>query len=137
MLVVALAGCAAMPWTDTRQDALRQEAEYLAGLIKTHKITKVQAADRLNIRRIQLVGQNPYDDEVFAYYRHLAGERDRKRIDQAEAQSQMRKKLAEVRARYRQDPGKPGKTPVFTNFLMELYGLPPLLKNFDTQQRSE
>lgn len=123
MLVVALAGCTSMPWTDTRQDALRQEAEYLAGLVKTHKITKVQAADRLDIKRIELVGRNPYDDEVFAYYRHLAGERDRKRIDQAESQSLMRKKLAEVRARYRQDPGKP---PVFTNFLMELYGLPPL-----------
>ncbi len=126
MLIVALAGCATTPWMDTRQDALRQEAGYLAGLVKTNKITKVQAADRLNIRRIELVGQNPYDDEVFAYYRHLAGERDRKHIDQAESQSLMRKKLAEVRARYRQDPGKPGKTPVFTNFLMELYGLPPL-----------
>lgn len=126
MLIVALAGCATTPWMDTRQDALRQEAEYLAGLVKTNKITKVQAADRLNIRRIELVGQNPYDDEVFAYYRHLAGERDRKRIDQAESQSLMRKKLAEVRARYRQDPEKTGKTPVFTNFLMELYGLPPL-----------
>jgi hypothetical protein len=38
----------------------------------------------------------------------------------------MREKLTDVRARYRQYPGKPGKTPVFTNFLMELYGLPPL-----------
>ena len=126
MLIVALAGCAAMPWTDTRQNALRQEAEYLAGLVKKNKITKVQAADRLNIKRINLIGPNPFDDEVFAYYRHLAEERDRKRIDQSEAQSLMRKKLAEVRARYRQDQGKPGKTPVFTNFLMELYGLPPL-----------
>lgn len=126
MLIVALAGCAAMPWTDTRQDALRQEAEYLAGLVKKSKITKVQAADRLNIKRIDLVGRSLYDDEVFAYYRHLAEERDRNRIDPSEAQSLMRKKLAEVRARYRQDPGKPGKTPVFTNFLMELYGLPPL-----------
>jgi hypothetical protein len=126
MLIVALAGCAAMPWTDTRQDALRQEAEYLAGLVKKNKITKVQAADRLNIKRIELVGKNAYDDEVFAYYRHLAEERDHKRIDQSEAQSLMRKKLAEVRAHYRQDTGKPGKAPVFTNFLMELYGLPPL-----------
>ena len=126
ILIMALAGCATTPWIDTRQDALRQEAGYLAGLVKTNKITKVQAADRLDIKRIELVGHNPYDDEVFAYYRHLAGERDRKRIDQTEAQSQMRKKLAEVRARYRQDPGKPGTTPVFTNFLMELYGLPPL-----------
>lgn len=126
MLIVALAGCAAMPWKDTRQDALRQEAGYLAGLVKTNKITKVQAADRLDIKRIELVGHNPYDDEVFAYYHHLAEERDHNRIDQAEAQSLMRKKLAEVRARYRQDPGKHGKIPVFTNFLMELYGLPPL-----------
>jgi hypothetical protein len=127
LLIVALTGCATAPWTDTtRQDALRQEAGYLAGLVKKSKITKVQAADRLNIKRIELVGANAYDDEVFAYYRHLAGERDLKRIDQTEAQSLMKKKLSEVRSRYRQEPGKPGKTPVFTNFLMELYGLPPL-----------
>lgn len=126
MLILALAGCAAMPWKDTRQDALRQEAGYLAGLVKTNKITKVQAADRLNTKRIELVGRNLYDDEVFAYYHHLAEERDHNRINQAESQSLMRKKLAEVRARYRQDPGKHGKIPVFTNFLMELYGLPPL-----------
>ncbi|GAO36989.1 hypothetical protein SCT_2404 [Sulfuricella sp. T08] len=126
ILIAALAGCAAMPWTATRQEALRQEAGYLAGLVKKNKITKVQAADRLDIKRIGLVGQNPYDDEVFAYYRHLAGERDHNRIVPSEAQSLMRKKLAEVRTRYRQDPGKPGKTPVFTNFMMEMYGLPPL-----------
>lgn len=126
ILILALAGCATVPWIDKRQDGLRQEADYLAGQIKASKITKLQAADRLDIKRIELVGHNSYDDEVFAYYRHLAGERDRKRIDQAESQSLMRKKLAEVRARYRQDQGKPGKTPVFTNFLMELYGLPPL-----------
>jgi hypothetical protein len=126
ILILALAGCATAPWIDTRQDTLREEAGHLAGLVKANKITKVQAADRLDIKRIERVGHNPYDDEVFAYYRHLAAERDQKRIDQAEAQSLMRKKLVEVRARYRQDPGKPGKTPVFTNFLMELYGLPPL-----------
>lgn len=126
LLAVVLAGCAAMPWADARQDALRQEAEYLAGLVKADKITKVQAADRLNLKRIELVGQNPYDDEVFAYYRHLAGERDRKRIDPAEAQSLMKKKLAEVRDRYRRDAGKPVKTPVFTNFMLELYGMPRL-----------
>ncbi len=126
VLIVALAGCAAMPLADMRQNSLRQEAEYLSGLVKTHKITKVQAADRLNIRRIELVGRNSYDDEVFAYYHHLAEERDHNRINSSESQSLMRKKLAEVRARYRQDTGKPGKTPVFTNFMMELYGLPPL-----------
>ncbi|MHB0986125.1 MAG: hypothetical protein ACYC05_11105 [Sulfuricella sp.] len=126
VLLAALAGCAAMPWTDTRQDALQQEAERLAGLVRDHKITKVQAADRLNIKRIHLVGTNPYDDEVFSYYRHLAAERDRKRIDRSEAQSLMRKKLDEVRARYRQNADKPGRTPMFTNFLMALYGLPAL-----------
>ncbi|MDD5330895.1 MAG: hypothetical protein PHX38_12905, partial [Sulfuricella sp.] len=108
------------------QDALRQEAEYLGGLVKMHKITKVQAADRLNIKRVALVGHNPYDDEVFNYYHHLAEERDHNRVSQAESQSLMKKKLADVRARYRQEPGKPGKTPVFTDFVMGLYGLPAL-----------
>jgi len=126
MLIMALAGCAAMPWTDTRQDALRQEAEYLAGLVKTNKITKVQAADRLNIKRIALIGANPYDDEVFAYYHHLTEERDGKRIGATESQSLMKKKLEEVRARYSEHPAKPGQTPVFTNYMMSLYGLPAL-----------
>ena len=81
ILILALAGCATAPWIDTRQDTLRQEAGHLAGLVKANKITKVQAADRLDIKRIEQVGHNPYDDEVFAYYRHLATERDHKRID--------------------------------------------------------
>jgi len=127
ILLGALAGCATtMPWTDTRQESLRQEAGYLAGLVKMHKITKAQAADRLNVKRIQLVGANPYDDEVFSYYHHLAEERDHNRIGAAESQSLMRKKLDDVRARYRQNPGKPGQAPVFTDFLRSLYGLSPL-----------
>jgi hypothetical protein len=115
-----------MPWTDTRQERLRQEADYLAGMVKVHKITKAQAADRLNVKRIQLVGANPCDDEVFHYYHHLAEERDRNRISAAESQSLMKKKLEDVRARYREQPAKPGQTPVFTNYMMSLYGLPAL-----------
>ncbi len=127
LLLAALAGCATtMPWTDSRQDTLRQEAEYLSGLVKTHKITKTQAADRLNIKRVALIGHNAYDDEVFDYYHHLAEERDHNRIGQAESQSLMKKKLAEVRARYQQEKEKPRKAPVFTDFVMELYGLPAL-----------
>lgn len=126
IMATVLHGCASLPQADTREDALRQEAEYLGGLVKARKITKVQVADRLNIKRIELVGHNLYDDEVFAYYRHLAEERDRNRIGQAESQAKMKKKLEDVRSRYRQEPGKPGKKPVFTNFLMTLYGLPTL-----------
>lgn len=128
ILLAALAGCATtpMPWADTRQEALRQEAEYLAGMVKVRKITKAQAADRLNVKRIQLVGANPYDDEVFRYYRHLAEERDHNRISATESQSLMKKKLEEVRARHREQPAKPGQTPVFTNYMMSLYGLPAL-----------
>lgn len=126
ILILALAGCAAMPWIDERQDGLRQEAEYLAGLVKKNKITKVQAADRLNIKRIVLVGANPYDDEVFAYYHHLTEERDSKKISATESQSLMKKKLEEIRARYREHPAKPSLTPVFTNYMMSLYGLPAL-----------
>ncbi|MDD5241315.1 MAG: hypothetical protein PHG47_06285 [Sulfuricella sp.] len=115
-----------MPWNDTRQETLRQEGEYLAGMVKMHKITKAQAADRLNVKRIQLVGANLYDDEVFGYYHQLAEERDRNKISTAEAQSLMRKKLDDVRIRYRQNPGKSDQIPVFTNYMMSLYGLPIL-----------
>lgn len=124
LIATLLAGCAGtLPWQDTRQETLQREAGYLSGLVKEKKITKVQAADRLNIKRIEVVGKNPYDDEVFAYYHHLAEERDGNRISQSESQALMRKKLNEVRARYRQAPGK---TPVFTNFMLSLYGLPAL-----------
>lgn len=127
LVATFLAGCATtVPWTDTRQEALRQEAGYLAGLVKAHKITKAQAADRLNVKRIQLVGANPYDDEVFSYYRHLAEERDHNKISAAESQSLMKQKLEEVRARYRQSPAKPGQAPAFTNYMMSLYELPAL-----------
>lgn len=126
LTATVLHGCASLPQVDTRQDALRQEAEYLGGLVKAGKMTKVQVADRLNIKRIELVGHNPCDDEVFAYYHHLAEERDRNRISQAESQARMKKKLAEVSGRCRQEPGKLGKKPIFTNFLLALYGMPTL-----------
>ena len=126
LMIALLTGCATtLPWQDNRQDTLRQEAEYLAGLVKVKKITRVQAADRLNIKRVELVGRNPYDDEVFDYYRHLAEERDQKRLGPSESHSLMRKKLDEVRTRYHREP-TPGKMPVFTNYMLSLYKLPPL-----------
>jgi hypothetical protein len=125
LLAALLAGCAGtLPWQDNRQEVLRQEAGRLSELVAQKKITKVQAADRLNIKRMEVVGKNYYDDEVFAYYHHLAEERDGNRLSLAESESLMRKKLADVRTRYRQDPKR--KTPVFTNFVLSLYRMPTL-----------
>jgi len=130
LLVAAfLAGCATVGLgPDSRVAALEDEAGYLAGLVKTGKLTKTQAADRLNVKRMQLVGSNPLDDQVFEHYRRLAEQRDANRISAAESQRSMKEKLRQVRARYRErkEAGRPVPDPVFTNFMMKLYGLPRL-----------
>jgi hypothetical protein len=129
VIIALLAGCTTQ-WIrpDTHEAQLQEEAGRLAELVRSKKITKTQAADRLNIKRIEVVGANPFDDEVFAYYRKLAEQRDQGKIAQAEAQSRMVKKLADVRTRYRQrtEGGKPAPEPVFTRFMLRLYGQPPL-----------
>lgn len=130
VIIALLAGCATQ-WPllpDSRETALQQEAERLAEQVKTRKITKTQAAGRLNIKRMELVGANPLDDEAFAFYRNIAEQRDQEKLTREEAQSRMKKKLGEMRARYRQvkADGKASPLPVFTNFLMKLHGQPPL-----------
>ena len=126
LLLIALGGCATQPLlSDPQELALEREAVHLAEEVQAQRITKVQAADRLNVRRLQVVGANPWDDEVFGYYRHLAEERDHHRIDASQSQERMRRKLDQVRKRYHQAT-KPGAIPVFTNFMMKLNGLPPL-----------
>lgn len=127
IIALLLAGCTTQ-WIrpDTREAQLQQEAGRLAELVKSKKITKTQAADRLNIKRVEVVGANPFDDEVFAFYRKLAEQRDQGKLAQAEAQSRMVKKLNDVRTRYRQRTESNQPEPVFTRFMLRLYGQPPL-----------
>jgi hypothetical protein len=81
--------------------------------------------DQLNVYRLRLVGANQVDDNCFAMYRYLAVQRDAGQLSQKESQSRMEMRLREWLRRWPKMQPKPPQ-PVFTNFLLKLYGLPAL-----------
>ncbi len=128
VLVFLLAGCAASTsWrAESYQKPLQATARRLATQIKAGKLTKTQAADRLNRERLALVGHQPVDDRVFGFYRRLTVQRDHGVITSAQARFQMQRELLAVRKRYQRHGALLRQSPAFTNFMMSLYGLPPL-----------
>lgn len=101
------------------------EANRLAGLVEQGQLTRVQAADALNDYRLRVVGGNRVDDSTFATYRYLAGMRDSGRMSAEETHSRMELKLREWQRRWPRLANRPAD-PAFTNFLMQLYGMPLL-----------
>ncbi|WP_293813736.1 hypothetical protein [uncultured Aquitalea sp.] len=113
------------PRQDSRADALVREATRLAGKVKAGELSRTAAADQLNLTRLKLVGPNLVDDNTFAMYRYLAVERDAGRLTQEESQARMEMRLREWMRRWpRMNPRPP--EPVFTDFLLKVYGLPAL-----------
>lgn len=110
---------------DSKVDLLLKEANRLADKVKNGGMTRVAAADQLNVYRLRLVGANPVDDNCFAMYRYLAVQRDAGQLSQEESQSRMEMRLREWLRRWPKMQPKPPQ-PVFTNFLLKLYGLPAL-----------
>ncbi|PXX44655.1 MULTISPECIES: hypothetical protein [Aquitalea] len=115
----------AQPQPDSKQDLLFREASRLAGKVKSGELSRVAAADQLNVYRLRLIGANLVDDNSFAMYRYLAVERDAGRLTQEESQARMEMRLREWLRRWPKLQPKP-PAPVFTNFLLKLYGLPAL-----------
>ena len=74
-----------------------------------------------------MVGANPVDDNTFAMYRYLTVEREAGRIDQDAFRAKMDERLREWMRRWPKLNPKPAE-PAFTNFLLKLYGLPPLVR---------
>ncbi|WP_242673557.1 hypothetical protein [Aquitalea sp. USM4] len=110
---------------DSKVDLLLKEANRLADKVKNGGMTRVAAADQLNAYRLRLVGANQVDDNCFAMYRYLAVQRDAGQLSQEESQSRMEMRLREWLRRWPKMQPKPPQ-PVFTNFLLKLYGLPAL-----------
>ncbi|BBF84154.1 hypothetical protein DLM_0490 [Aquitalea magnusonii] len=110
---------------DSKVEQLLREANRLAGKVKSGELNRVAAADQLNSYRLRLIGANPVDDNNFAMYRYLAVERDAGRLSQEESQARMEMRLREWLRRWPKMQPKPSQ-PVFTNFLLKLYGLPAL-----------
>jgi len=113
------------PPADSKVDLLFKEANRLANKVKSGEINRVAAADQLNVYRLHLIGANQVDDNNFAMYRYLAVERDAGRLSQEESQARMEMRLREWLRRWPKLQPKP-PVPVFTNFLLKLYGLPAL-----------
>lgn len=111
--------------SESKVEQLLKEANRLAGKVKTGELNRVAAADQLNTYRLRLIGANLVDDNNFAMYRYLAVERDAGRLSQEESQARMEMRLREWLRRWPKMQPKPPQ-PVFTNFLLKLYGLPAL-----------
>lgn len=104
---------------------LLKEANRLAEKVRNGEMTRLEAADQLNLVRLRLVGANRIDDSTFSTYRFLVLHREDGSMTQEESHSRMEMKLREWQQRWPQLARRPAD-PAFTNFLMQLYGMPPL-----------
>lgn len=131
-----LAGCAAVepprtaelpaPNFSVMEDNLLQEAKRLGNLVAGGALTRLEAADQLNARRLAMVGPHPVDDEVFRTYRDLSRQLQQKKISQEKLRNTLMAKLETMRQGYAALEPKPLKPPVFTNMLLKIYERPPL-----------
>ena len=103
------------------------EANRLAGLVSKNQLTRVQAAQALDRYRVDLVGHNAVDDALYATYLRVAVDRQNGRIDAQGAQNRMQSELEKWQGRWVKLKNKPDN-PAFTNFLMQVFKLPPLTK---------
>lgn len=113
------------PRAAAKVDLLLAEANRLADKVKSGELTRTAAADQLNAARLRIAGSNAVDNDNFAVYRQLTAERDAGRIDSDAFRARLEAHLREWMRRWPKYAPKPAD-PAFTNFLLKLYGLPPL-----------
>lgn len=143
MLVLSLTGCgmlkfktppapvetltqtdAAKTLAQQQQSELLTEANTLADRLRTGELTRLEVVDGLNAKRLAIAGANAMDDEIFRLYRGLTAKVQEGTLTQSQLRAQMIKRLEQARTRYTRT--KPAYIPVFTNFLMQIYGLDAL-----------
>ena len=115
----------AAPRAADKVDQLLAEANRLADQVKSGALTRTAAADQMGAARLRIAGANPVDNDNFAVYRQLTVEREAGRIDSDAFRSRLELHLREWMRRWPKYSPKPAD-PAFTNFLLKLYGLPPL-----------
>jgi hypothetical protein len=109
----------------SRSGLIFREANRLAGEVEAGRMSRVEAADALNDYRLRVVGSNRVDDSTFATYRYLAVERDSNGMSAEESHARMEMRLREWQRKWGDMRNRPAD-PAFTNFLMQLFDLPPL-----------
>ncbi|XLM20126.1 hypothetical protein MKD33_17045, partial [Chromobacterium piscinae] len=93
--------------------------------VKSGELTRTAAADQLGAARLRIAGSNAVDNDNFAVYRQLTVEREAGRIDSDAFRAKLEAHLREWMRRWPKYTPKPAD-PAFSNFLLKLYGLPPL-----------
>ncbi|OHX18840.1 hypothetical protein BI343_00385 [Chromobacterium amazonense] len=109
----------------SKVDQLLDEANRLADRVKSGELTRTAAADQLGAARLRIAGANAVDNDNFAVYRQLTVEREAGRIDSDAFRARLEAHLREWMRRWPKYTPKPAD-PAFSNFLLKLYGLPPL-----------
>ena len=118
-------GVAVRPAVVSPSQRLYEEAQALSARVAKGELSRVAVADQLGALRVQLVGRNAVDDDVFALYRQIAVRRDAGQIDGAKAQQLMQQRLQMWLERWPRLASKPAQ-PAFTSFMLKLYSLPAL-----------
>ncbi|MBM2884764.1 hypothetical protein JFK97_10245 [Chromobacterium phragmitis] len=109
----------------SKVEQLLAEANRLADRVKSGELTRTAAADQLGAARLRIAGANAVDNDNFAVYRQLTVEREAGRIDSDAFRAKLEAHLREWMRRWPKYAPKPAD-PAFSNFLLKLYGLPPL-----------
>ncbi|WP_037586788.1 hypothetical protein [Stenoxybacter acetivorans] len=110
-------------WVDVSK--IRDEAMRLSYQVSEGKITKVQAAQYLNRFRVNLVGNNQIDDDMYEVYLRSAVDSQRGAITTEQSKQFIENALRGWQLRWSYMKNKPAN-PAFTNFLMEHMKLQPL-----------
>ena len=110
-------------WTDVAN--IRNRANELSIRVGQGELTKVQAAQLLNDYRIQLVGHNSVDDNMYTVYLRAATQSQSGQISTEQSKRLIQNALSGWGQRWPDMQNKP-TNPAFTNFLNEVMGVPAL-----------
>ena len=114
---------AASHWSEVSK--IRDEATRLSYQVSQGQITKAQAAQYLDRFRINLVGRNAVDDDMYQIYLRSAVDSQRGAINTEQSKLFIQNALRGWQQRWPNMQSKPAN-PAFTNFLMEVMDMQPL-----------
>ena len=98
------------------EDQLLAEANALAGQVGNGQLTRLQAADRLDQKRLALVGHNAIDDVLL----------QRGQIAQADLRTRLVREIDRARRNWNAMPLPQRPNAAFTRFLIRIYDQAPL-----------
>lgn len=107
-------------WSDVAK--LNAELQRLGSQVAKGEITRVQAAQYINRLRLELVGRNMVDDDVYNVYLRGAVDSQRGAISSEESKRLVQRAVQGWQQRWPNMTSKPSN-PAFTNAMIEVLGL--------------